>query len=341
LPVATPQSALARPLRLPRTLSRAQARWGLDARLKEHNLDTATWRLSDLAVDPVVAPRPGVVVRPFERFTPEAVRSILDNGGNVTTALPGESTPDTAACPGAAPVSVALYVDADNQSPQCAGAVLGVLRADFGMRVVKATVAGNNHGQQTDRWREALLSLMPDLVVETLAAPHRKQGADIALLMALGAGLERHIREREVVVVVSRDDLLIGAAEQARARGCRTLIAYADSDLSTARNPHLTTLLLPTLAKPPSLSATSPVVVPPPVAAPSRPPAESPEHKAAAVLATLRGTCSQQPGGGYAATDVGQALSKLGYDKAARRRFLASVPGLKKSGSGPTLTLVF
>jgi hypothetical protein len=44
---------------------------------------------------------------------------------------------------------------------------------------------------------------------------------------------------------------------------------------------------------------------------------------------------------GYAASDVGQALFKLGYDKAARERFLASVPGLTVRGTGANKNLVF
>lgn len=91
---------------------------------------------------------------------------------------------------------------------------------------------------------------VPELVVHALTVPHRKQGrrrpSD-----GVGAGLEPHLRERELVVIVSRDDLVIGAAEQAKAYGCRTLIAYVDSEIPTARNPHSrTTLLLPAFAKP-------------------------------------------------------------------------------------------
>ncbi len=243
---------------------------------------------------------------------------------------------------GAAPTSVALYIDADNQSPQCAKALLGLLRTDFEARVASATIAGNNHGQEINNWRDELVSALPDLVVNPLTAPHRKQGADVALLMALGAELERHIREREVVVIVSRDDLVIGAAEQAKARGCKTLVAYADSENSTARNPYLTTLLLPALVKPVSVVHPAPValaaVTPP---QPVHPTTQTPNDGVAAVLAQVRGLCKQKPGGGYSATDVGQALSKLGYDKAARAHFLASVPGLKKRGTGANLVLVF
>ena len=146
----------------------------------------------------------------------------------------------------------------------------------------------------------------------------------------------------EIVVIVSRDELVIGAAEQIKARGCRTLIAYADSEIPTARNPHLTTLLLPTLAKPVSIARAAPVVVPAATAThPAHPPDQAPDGDLESVLAKLRGMCAQQPGGGYCPSDVGQALSKLGYDKAARKRFLKSVPGVTARGTGPDKVLEF
>lgn len=258
-------------------------------------------------------------------------------------ALSDEHTiPEVTVSAVAAPISVALYIDADNQSPQCASALLELLQADFDARVVSATIAGNNHGQQIDNWRRELLTVLPDLFVQPLTVPHRKQGADVALLMALGSNLERHTRARELVVIVSRDDLVIGAAEHAKAQGCRTLISHADGDISTARNPLLTTLLLPALGKPVPIAQPKPTVVQAltstsPVGAPT----QSPSDSVATVLAKIRGMCTQQPGGGYSATDVGQALSKLGYDKAARTRFLASVPGLTKRGAAANLILEF
>jgi hypothetical protein len=249
------------------------------------------------------------------------------------------ATPEPAA---ASVVSVALYVDADNQSAQCAGPLLALFRTEFNARVISATIAGNNLGQKIDDWRSALLAEDPDLAIQALPAPHRKNGADIALLMALGAALDTHLHEQALVVVVSRDDLLIGAAEQAKARGCKTLIAYADSDIPTARNTQLTTLLLPVLTKPVSVEQPPPVVIQaskpiPPV----QPMPQTAGKDAKAVLAQVRDLCDRQPGGGYSATQVGQALSKLGYDKAARERFLKSLPGLKKTGSGATLCYLF
>jgi hypothetical protein len=261
----------------------------------------------------------------------------------MNTDLRDESaTVEATESPGVPPASVALYIDADNQSHQCAKALLNLFRTVFGARVVSAAIVGNNHGKEIDRWRDELVSALPDLVVHALAAPDRKHGADAALLMALGANLERHIHEGDVVVIVSRDELVIGAAEQVQARCCRTLIAYADSEIPTARNRHLTTLLLPALTKPVSAALPAPVVTPAATKTPpARPPEHSPDGAVASVLAQLRGMCTQQPGGGYGASDVGQALSKLGYDKAARARFLASVPGLSVRGTGPNKVLEF
>jgi hypothetical protein len=261
----------------------------------------------------------------------------------MNTALSDVSTTlEVPAATGSSPASVALYVDADNQSPQCAKPLLALLQGDLDARVVSATIAGNNHGQQVDSWRDELLSAVPDLTVHPLNAPHRKQGADVALLMALGADLEGHVRDRVLVVIVSRDDLVIAAAEQAKTRGCRTLIAYADGEIPTARNPQLATLLLPALARPIAVAHPPPVVIQPATPSSHAQPTV-PKHNdgVASVLAQVRSLCKQKPGGGYAATDVGQALSKLGYDKAARARFLASVPGLKKQGTGPDVTLKF
>lgn len=241
--------------------------------------------------------------------------------------------------PGPPGVSVCLYIDADNQSPHCARALLDLLRADFDARLLSATIAGNNNGQQIDSWANELVSAIPELVVRPLNVPHRKQGADVALLMTLGADLDRHIKNGVLVVIVSRDDLVIGAAEQAKAYGCRTLVAYADGDIATARSPRLTTLLLPAFTKPIVVAPAPSVLIQ--AANPGTSVHQTDRHRGdevAAVLAKVRGLIKQKPGGGYSATDVGQALSKLGHDRAARERILISVP---KRGAGATLTYVF
>jgi hypothetical protein len=232
--------------------------------------------------------------------------------------------------------SVALYIDADNQPAPCVGPLLALCRTDFSAQVISATVAGNNLGQKIDAWREALKAELPDLAIQALPVPHRKDGADIALLMALGADLERHLRDGVLVIMVSRDDLLIGAAEQAKARGCKTLIAYADSEIPSARNTLLNTLLLPALNKPAAINQPPPTVLTAPT-----PALPSSNKEVQALLQELRSLCQPQPGGGYPAGIVGHALSKLGYDKAARTRFLTTTPGIRKQGSGASLTYLF
>lgn len=232
--------------------------------------------------------------------------------------------------------SVALYIDADNQPAHCAQPLVALCQADLSAQIISATVAGNNLGQQIDAWREALLAELPDLSLQALPVPHRKDGADIALLMALGADLERYLRDGVLVIMVSRDDLLIGAVEQAKARGCKALIAYADSEIPSARNTLLTTMLLPALNKPVTGAS------PPPAGLGASTPASPPSNREVqAVLQELRSLCQPQPGGGYPAGIVGHALSKLGYDKAARARFLTTTPGIRKQGSGASLSYLF
>ena len=236
------------------------------------------------------------------------------------------------------PKKVAFYIDADNQSSQCAKALIALFFGDSAMRVSSAAIAGNNHGKQIESWRHELDSEIPGIDLLLLDVSSRKQAADIALIMELGANLDRHIRERERVVVVSRDDLLVGAAEYAKSRGCMAFVSYADSEIPTARSTQLTTLLLPAIAKSP-LHPSAPADQAAATPAASQP---SPVGSVASVLAQLRAMCPQQPGGGYGASDVGQALSKLGFGtKAARTRFLNSIPGLQERGTGPKKILVF
>jgi len=49
--------------------------------------------------------------------------------------------------------------------------------------------------------------------------------------MEPGANLDHHIRQQSIVIVVSRDGLLIQAAEQAKDRGARVLLAYVESPI--------------------------------------------------------------------------------------------------------------
>ena len=256
--------------------------------------------------------------------------------------------------PADAAPSATLYIDGDNQSAQCAADLISLFRDDFGVRNLSAVIAGNNCGSLIAVWAQELQAAAPDIQTIGIEVPSRKDAADIALIMALGANLERHIQRGELVVIVSRDDLLVGAAEHAKTHGCRALAAYVDSDPPCARSSRVTTLLLPPpakqrTAKPPvrrlistlpsgaRQAAASPAGALNRAAGPSSanvtPSANlDTDSNHAQILAKLRTLCTPTPDGTYTASAVGQALAKLGYDAKARRHVLATTPGIQTQG---------
>jgi hypothetical protein len=261
------------------------------------------------------------------------------------------------------PRAVALYIDGDNQSPAIACDLLASVRQDLGLDVSRVVLAGNDHGHTVPRWQAALAKegLAEDRIL-ALRVPRKPEAADLAVILELGAAMERHRQGPDLVVIVSRDEWLIGAAEAVRARGCRVWVAYAENDAVPAQTP-LPTLLLPavhrnqatgkattvTPEKPTeSLRPTvSPPMLPPTTAVPTAKlkvatSAVQPTSSHTKLLAQVRAQCRVQPGGGYLATEVGQVLYKLGLtDKAARTRFLKAVPGLRDAGAGSTKRLIF
>ena len=233
--------------------------------------------------------------------------------------------------------AVSLFIDADNQSPRVVAPLFEALAGHLGARVVEITVAGNNLGKQVEQWYRQLSRDALAVVPRLLEVPARKEAADIALVLALGADLERHIVQHNLVIVVSRDELLIEAAEQASERGCRVLLAYADSSTPTACNAALSTLLLPVVNK-------AQTAVKPAKPTPAKPPDPVPSidrDSVPSVLKALREMCTEQPGGGYTTTSVGQSLAKLGFDQKARKAFLKRVPKLATRGEGAGKLLIF
>lgn len=214
-----------------------------------------------------------------------------------------------------------------------------MLCAGLGVRILHATIAGNSDGKVSAGWSANLREQIPALPISMIVVPCRKDAADAALILALGADLADHLRLGTRVVLVSRDALLLAAAERAKAAGCRIYVAYSDSGSLTARDPGLTTFLLPAVPgsgaqaeKPSSVT----IVPKAPVEA------SAPKVEVAKVIAQVRGMCKQQPGGGYSATDVGQALAKIGYKTPAeRKRVIATFPGLRERGAHPHKLLVF
>lgn len=237
---------------------------------------------------------------------------------------------------GRQPATAIIYIDADNQSHQCATTLVSLLRDELGLHVTRIVLAGNNHGKEIANWRGAVAAELPDIEPLIFHASSRKQSADAALIMELGANLERHLRARERIIIVSRDDFLLGAAEHAKTKGCLVRVAYAHSEIPAARSNRLTTLVLPAVSKPSC-------PLPPAdqsVTAPSVP--TQTVDVVRTVIAELSKICTKQPGGGYKANEVGQALFELGFDtKEKRAQFLKAIPGLREQGSGPDKVLVF
>lgn len=236
-----------------------------------------------------------------------------------------------------------LYIDTDNQSAQLGKPLLDALGDHFNRPIAAVVIAGNNAGKRLDQWQALFAENDPAVPVQVLDVPPRKEAADIALIMQLGSNLEQHIRERQLVIVMSRDHFLIGAAEQARSRGARVLLAYGDSAIPSCEHCELTTLLLPSISKSPPTTPTAPAgeavetsakistVVP-----------KVDRNSVQSVVAGLRQMCPEQAGGGFQATHVGQALAKMGFSDAKdRKQFLKSVPNLTTRGEASKKRLLF
>ncbi len=251
-------------------------------------------------------------------------------------------TPSCATLPHAAAAvrTCVFYVDADNQLPLCAGTLVETCRGDLAVGILRAFIAGNNSGRQVDNWSEALRTNAEHIAIHALKVPTRKEAADLALVMELGANLKDHIASRDLVIIVSRDDFLIGAAERARSLGCACIIAYGTGAPVSPRETSLPTLILPMPDK-----GTTASTVPRPIAptAPSQV-AFSPAKAAltsSQILTKVQAELSQQPGGGYAAGPLGSLLAKLGLDADARKQFLSEARGVRILGSGPDKRYLF
>lgn len=245
--------------------------------------------------------------------------------------------PDASPCAG---LTFALYIDADNQPAHHAATLLDLLQEGFGGQVKQITVAGNEKGNKNAVWVEALHTQHPDLAIQSIVVPCRPNAADIALMLALGADLSEHRRCGTRVVVVSRDALLLDAAEQVKESGIHLYVAYADSEIPTAKRTKLTTFLLPMAVE---TAKALPIPVAVPASAPPKVPAKTPiPSEIAKVMTQVRSTCTRQPKGGYSSNEVGQALAKLGYSTPAeRKQILAQFPNLQVQGQGPDRCLVF
>ncbi|WP_081630744.1 NYN domain-containing protein [Thioalkalivibrio sp. ALE16] len=119
---------------------------------------------------------------------------------------------------------VDLFVDADNQSCLAGWAVCSFLQA-HGHQIRRAVIAGNAIGRkQNHGWRGWLKDFdVPE--VETFSVPVRKDSADVRLILALGTYMEHPPGPDTLVLVLSRDNVLVETARVLSDSGVAVMVA--------------------------------------------------------------------------------------------------------------------
>lgn len=231
-----------------------------------------------------------------------------------------------------------LFIDADNQSPSLAKPLMRFL-ANVGLGTAHIFIAGNGSGDRGNGWQSALDEVSLDLPVTTHKAPMRKQSADVRLLFELAPFYHREPDTVAVVLIVSRDDLLLAAAEALHSQGHKVLVAVGAAAPALPLASELPVVVLP--QPHPAATQTPQRAF---AAAELKPAASGPDLDAQIVKAAItriRQTLSPSQGGGYAASAVGQVLSQMGYDKTMRTLIVKAIPNLRETGVGSDKRLVF
>lgn len=228
-----------------------------------------------------------------------------------------------------------LFVDADNQSPALVAPLARVFTS-FGRSCTQAIVAGNGKGDRVRGWERALQSEMPGIEVRCHVAPVRKQSADVRLMFELAAVHYGEADPATLIVVVSRDDLLVAATEYLASQGHTVLIALGAAPNAVAPVTDLPLVVLP-LPQATTAAQAADVIVMPTGNAPDN----IDVRTVTAAVAKIRQTIAQDKKGGYSASAVGQLLSEMGHDKAARMKILRAIPNFKESGVGGDKRLIF
>ena len=232
-----------------------------------------------------------------------------------------------------------VFIDADNQAPALAKPLLHFLTG-IGHRAGRVFIAGNGSGDRVKGWQTALQEIEPEVLIAAHVAPMRKQSADVRLMFELATLYHGQPDAQAAILIVSRDDLLLAAAEALHGRGHHVLIAVGASAPAAPLATELPVVVLPQ----PQTGSSQPVQKEVAANAETNQPAAPIEIDARVVNAAItkiRQTLSQSKGGGYAASAVGQVLSQMGYDKATRARIVKAIPNLKETGVGADKRLVF
>lgn len=230
-----------------------------------------------------------------------------------------------------------LFVDADNQ-PSILAAPLARFLKNIGRTSVKAIVAGNGMGDRVRSWELSLGEVLPDVEVSCHVAPLRKQSADVRLMFELAPYYHGQPDASVLIVIVSRDDLLVAAAECLVQRGLNTMIVVGAAANGTAL---VTDVPVVVLATPHQVQ--SPLVAATASAAPlaAVPVVKAENQVLVTAIKAIRKSLKPNQQGGYAASAVGQVLAQLGHDKATRAKLVKQLPNLKEVGVGPEKRLIF
>lgn len=221
-----------------------------------------------------------------------------------------------------------VFIDADNQPPALA-APLAKFLASMGRDVGRIIVAGNSSGDRVRGWEQALLTALPGTEVQCHVAPLRKQSADVRLMFELAPFYHRDPDPATLILVLSRDDLLLAATECLVAKGHNAMIAVGGGANGTPIVADLPIVVLPS----PQPAATS--TPPSPVAALSNAPINAAttgtavtidQQTVSAAVTKIRQSIAPNKQGGYEASAVGQVLAKLGHDKAMREKIVKAIP---------------
>ncbi|MFN2349997.1 MAG: hypothetical protein ABR558_10575 [Thioalkalivibrio sp.] len=219
-----------------------------------------------------------------------------------------------------------LFIDADNQPPALGPSAIRFLES-IGRPAERAVVAGNGAGRRVTDWEISLRDTCPTVEILTHIAPMRKQSADAILLLEMAPFYHNPTDDRPLIMILSRDDLLVAAAELLASRDHDVLISLSATNPSPVTT--VPVLILPVDGQP----------APPKSAAAIEVNSANPELVDSTVLQNAARAIRHHLGAqnkktGYLATAVGQVLANLGHDKAMRTRILTAIAEIRTDDAG-------
>lgn len=238
--------------------------------------------------------------------------------------------------------STLLFIDADNQSPALA-APLARFLSSIGREATHAIVAGNSAGVRVGAWQQALIAALPGIDVQCHVAPLRKQSADVRLMFELARVFHGEPDPSTLILVLSRDDLLLAATECLVTSGHHAMVAVGHTSNGAPVFADLPVVVLPSPQT--TMPSSQASIETDTSSAPTTPPnhaADAVEKRTVlAAVAKIKQSVVPNKQGGYAASAVGHVLAQLGHDKNQRAKIVNAIPNLKETGSGSDKHLIF